>query len=263
MRDESSWTRFKRGISHDFQQGVHKLSPAGARALQWLGEAGKGRLTRLRAISWHAFPLPLKVVLLLIWTGLLLLIIIKVPQGMGLGPLLGAGIGASLAYLLTRRQRREEKQRRRRALASILLSEIQLLYVTLKDIHQAFFLKALHKVTIEPFHTVMYDQAGSDRLLFQPETAQVLAQFYALTHILRTELNEFRDLPVEHRIGRDHALLVRTLYTAERIQEAMRQLSAEGGVWPMAYPKRTYPMYPEDPEALYFPEFPTDEGGGC
>jgi len=71
--------------------------------------------------------------------GLLLLIIIKVPQGMGLGPVLGAGIGASLAYLFTRRQRREEEQRRRRALATILLSEIQLLYDTLKDIHQAFF----------------------------------------------------------------------------------------------------------------------------
>jgi hypothetical protein len=202
--------------------------------------------------------------LLLIGAGLLLLIIIKVPQGMGLGPVLGAGIGASLAYLFTRRQRREEEQRRRRALATILLSEIQLLYDTLKDIHQAFFLKALHKVTIEPFHTAMYDQAGSDRLLFQPETAQVLAQFYALIHILRTELKEFRDLPVEHRIGRDdHALLVRTQYTAELIQEAMRQLSAEGGVWPKAYPKRTYPMYPEDPEAFIFPAFPTEEGRGC
>jgi hypothetical protein len=68
LMDKSSWTRFKRGISHDFQQGVHQLSPAGARALQWLGEAGKRRLTRLRAISWHAFPLPLNVVLLLVAT---------------------------------------------------------------------------------------------------------------------------------------------------------------------------------------------------
>jgi len=260
LKDESSWTRFKRGISHDFQHMVHQLSPAGARALQWLGEAGKGRLTRLRAISWHAFPLPLDVVLLLIGTGLLLLIIIKVPQGTGLGPVLGAVIGAGLAYLFTRRQRLEDEQRRRRALATMLLSEIQDLYYTLKDIHQAFFLKALHKVTIEPFHTAMYDQAGSDRLLFQLETAQVLARFYALTHILRTELHEFRDLPMEHRIGRDdHALLVRTQYTAERIQEVMRQLSAEGGVWPIAYPKRTYLMYPEDPEAFIFPLFPTEQ----
>jgi hypothetical protein len=222
LRDESSWTRFKRGISHDFQQGVHQLSPVGARALQWLGEAGKRRLTRLRALSWHAFPLPLNVVFLLIGTGLLLLIIIKVPQGTGLGPVLGAWIGAGLAYLFTRRQRLEEEQRRRRALATILLSEIQVLYDILKDIHHAFFLKAFHKATIEPFHTAMYDQAGSDRLLFQPETAQVLAQFYALTHTLQTELN---------KLGQDdHALLVRTQYTAECIQEVMRQLSAEGGV---------------------------------
>jgi hypothetical protein len=151
LRDESSWTRFKRGISHDFQQGVHQLSPVGARALQWLGEAGKRRLTRLRALSWHAFPLPLNVVFLLIGTGLLLLIIIKVPQGTGLGPVLGAWIGAGLAYLFTRRQRLEEEQRRRRALATILLSEIQVLYDILKDIHHAFFLKAFHKATIEPF----------------------------------------------------------------------------------------------------------------
>jgi hypothetical protein len=261
LKDESSWTRFKRGISHDFQRGVHQLSPAGARALQWLGEAGKGRLTRLRAISWHAFPFPPKVVLLLIGTGLLLLIIIlKVPQGTGLGPVLGAGVGAGMAYLFTRSQRLDEEQRRRRALATILLSEIQVLYYTLKDIHQAFFLKALHKVMIEPFHTAMYDQAGSDRLLFQPETTHVLARFYALTHILRTELKEFRDLPVEHRIGRDdHALLVRTQYTAEHIQEAMRRLSAEGGVWPVDYPKRIYHMYSEVPEDFIFPPFPTEQ----
>ena len=180
-----------------------------------------------------------------------------IPFIMIIAPLAATVTGIYLASRVAESQRRKDEDRRRRALATILLSEIQLLHTILKDIHEAFFLKALHKVTIEPFHTAMYDQAGSDRLLFQPETAQVLAQFYALIHILRTELKEFRDLPVEHRIGRDdHALLVRTQYTAELILEAMPQLSAEGGVWPKPYPKRTYRMYPEDPEAFIFPAFP-------
>jgi hypothetical protein len=80
MKDESSWTRFKQGVSHDFQQGVHKLSPAGARALQWLGDAGKGRITRLRPPPWRTVPLPFKAVLLLIATGILVLLIIEIPQ---------------------------------------------------------------------------------------------------------------------------------------------------------------------------------------
>ncbi len=126
----------------------------------------------------------------------------------------------------------------------------------LKDIRQAYFLKALHTQTIEPFHTAMYDQAGSDRLLFQAETAQTLAQFYSLVHTLRTELNQFRELPPEHRTAQEQALLARTLYTAEFIKEAMHKLSAEGGVRPIAFPSHSYTFYPEDPEAFTFPPFP-------
>jgi hypothetical protein len=102
----------------------------------------------------------------------------------------------------------------------------------------------------------MYDQAGSDRLLFQSEMAQVLAQFYSLVYTLRMELNQFRELPPEHRTALEHGLLVRTLYTAELIKEAMHKLSAEGGTWPTAFPSRTYTMSPEDPEAFTFPPFP-------
>jgi hypothetical protein len=116
-------------------------------------------------------------------------------------------------------QRRMDEDRRRRALATFLLNEIQLLYTILKDIRLAYFLKALHTRAIEPFHTAMYDQAGSDRLLFQAETAQLLAQFYSLVHTLRTELNQFRELPPEHRTAQEQALLVRTLYTAELITD--------------------------------------------
>jgi hypothetical protein len=80
MKDESSWTRFKQGVSHDFQQGVHRLSPAGVRALQWLGDASKGRITRLRPPPWRTVPLPFKAILLLIATGILVLLIIEIPR---------------------------------------------------------------------------------------------------------------------------------------------------------------------------------------
>jgi hypothetical protein len=177
---------------------------------------------------------------------------IMVPLITDTGTLCGVYLGAHLSQ----QQRLKDEQRRRRALATLLLSEIQVLYEILKDIHQASHLKALHQVTIESFHTAMYDQAGGDRLLFQAETAQVLAQFYALVYTLRIELNEFRGLSPEQRTGRDNALRFRTLYIADLIQEAMHKLSAEGGAWPLAFPSRTYTIYPEEPEAFTFPPFP-------
>jgi hypothetical protein len=89
----------------------------------------------------------------------------------------------------------------------------------------------------------------------------VLAQFYYLVSILRVELNQFRELSLEQQtaaVDFEHALVARTVYTAGRIQEAMCKLRDEGGAWPIAYPSRTYRLYPEDPEALNFPSFPTE-----
>jgi hypothetical protein len=177
---------------------------------------------------------------------------IMVPLITVTGTLCGVYLGAHLSQ----QQRLKDEQRRRRALATLILSEIQVLYEILKDIHQAYHLKGLHKVAIEPFHTAMYDQAGIDRLLFQSETTQVLAQFYSLVNTLRMELNEFRGLTPEQRAGRDDALRFRTLYIADLIKEAMHKLSAEGGAWPIAFPSRTYTIYPEEPEAFTFPPFP-------
>jgi hypothetical protein len=173
-----------------------------------------------------------------------------------IGTLLGTVIGAALTYVLTWELKRREDQHKRQALASILLSEVKLLHLILKDLKQAYFSKALHKVAIEAFHTAMFDQMGTDHLLFKLETAPVLAQFYQLIHTLRTELNQFRDLPIEQRIGRDEPLWARIRYTAEMIEEVMHKLSAEGGVWPKDFPSRTYPWYPEDVEFPPFPPFP-------
>jgi hypothetical protein len=164
--------------------------------------------------------------------------------------------GVYLGAYLSQQQRLKDEQRRRRGLATFLLGEIQVLYLLLKDIDQASHMKALHKVAIEPFYTAVYEQAGGDRLLFQEETMQVLAQFYTLGYTLRMELNEFRGLTPEQRAGREDALRFRTLYIADRIQETMHKLSAEGGVWPLAFPAHTYTIDAEEPEAFTFPPFP-------
>jgi len=165
-------------------------------------------------------------------------------------------IGVFWSSRLAERQYRKGEEQRRRALATFLLAEIYVLHSLLKDIDQAYHLKALHKVAIEPFYTAMYDQAGGDRLLFQAETAQVLAQFYALVSALRMELIEFRERTPESRMGRDDALRFRTLYIAEFMQQVTHKLSAEGGAWPIAFPSRTYTLYPEEPEVFPFPPFP-------
>jgi hypothetical protein len=52
-------------------------------------------------------------------------------------------------------------------------------------------------------------------------------------------------------------VLARTRYTAELMTEAMHKLSAEGGIWPKAYPSRTFTWFPEDPDFPPFPPFPT------
>jgi hypothetical protein len=190
------------------------------------------------------------------WTGMLTPYI---PVIMIMSPLITATAalgGVMWSSRSAERQRHKDEERRRRELATFLLGEIQVLYSILKDIHQAYYSKALHKVGIEPFHTAMYDQAGGDRLLFQAEAAQVLAQFYSLVSTLRMELIEFRERTPESRLGRDDALRFRTLYIAELIEKVMHKLSAEGGAWPIAFPQRTYTLYPEEPEDFPFPPFP-------
>ena len=192
-------------------------------------------------------------------TGLLLVYVLLTgtPTWIGaIAPLIVATAALCGVYFgahLSQQQRLKDEQRRRRALATLLLSEIQVLYESSKISTQAYHLKALHQVAIEPFHSAMYDQAGGDRLLFQSEMVQVLAQFYSLIYTCRMELNHFRGLTPEQRTGREDALLFRMLYTAELIQEAMHKLSAEGGAWPIAFPSRTYTIYPE---AFTFPPFP-------
>jgi hypothetical protein len=163
--------------------------------------------------------------------------------------------GVYLGSWLTQRRQREDEQRRRQALATILLSEVKLLYHILKDIFQASYLKGLHVQVIESFHTAMYDQAGADRLLFTPETTHALAAVYQNVHTLRVELNRSRDVPADQRLSIDEALRVRTHYTAEQIEEVMHKLSGEGGIWPRDYPRRIYTIYPEDTE-LRFPPVP-------
>jgi hypothetical protein len=178
-----------------------------------------------------------------------------IPIIMIMSPLITATfalIGVFWSSRLAERQRLRDEERRRQALATFLLGEIHVLHIILEDINQAYYVQGLHRVAIEPFHTTMYDQAGGDRLLFQAETAQVLARFYTLVSTLRTELTKFREHTPESRRGEDDALRARTLYVAGLIEEVTHKLSAEGGAWSLGFPTRGYMIYQRNRTLLPF-----------
>jgi hypothetical protein len=154
-------------------------------------------------------------------------------EGGALGPWIGASIGAAMTYLPTRRQRREEEARQRRTLATMLLQELRLLEIVLKDINDSF---ELDMEEVEPFHTAMYDQAGPELLRLTPTTVDQLAYFYQLIHTLQMQLNWFRHHPPGSRAWHDAALKVRATQAALLIKDVARLLVAEGGIRPRPFP---------------------------
>ena len=159
----------------------------------------------------------------------------------GLGPVIGASLGAGVTYMLTRRQRRQEDDQRRRALATLLLSELQSLEQTLTDIRGRA--DPGGNITIAPFQTAVYDSAGSNLLLFTPDTVHALLCFYQQVHALRETL---MDLVVLVRttghpfpagdIGVHWKVRWRAASAAQAIMDVAQRLSAEGGEWPRALP---------------------------
>jgi hypothetical protein len=161
-----------------------------------------------------------------------------------MAPLIAASAALGGVYLgsrLSQRQREEEDERKRRALATLLLHEVRLLSIILKDIHRS---GELHMEAIEPFHTAMYDQAGAELLRLTPETVDRLTYFYQLVHTLQMELNRFRVIPPDQRQWHNAALRVRATQTALAMQETVQSLTAEGGVWPRPFPSFTIRGYP-------------------
>jgi hypothetical protein len=169
------------------------------------------------------------------------------PSGIGaMAPLITASAalaGVALGSWLAWRQRRKEDDQRRHALATGLLSEIRLLDLSLRDIHDDT--TAAYRV-MDPFQTAMYDQASANLLLFTPETIRALNLFYNGVHELRTTLARYRiqypnpsDL-VQRYPPRDPAHIeVRLMATniIDVIPEVVTRLhKAEGRQWPGTLP---------------------------
>jgi hypothetical protein len=193
----------------------------------------------------------------LIWWGLgaiaVLLILDVLIEGIsgswsgGLGPWIGASIGASLTYLLTRQQRHKEDDQRRRALATALLSEIRFLEGLLRDIDRALAPGAPGEEMIEPYRTAVYASAGANLLLLSPETVHALNALYQLVYRLGAELQEIRHGQIDASVDDYCAVRLRAVYAAHRIPEvAARLQDYEGGIWPDPLPYWSMP-YPELP----------------
>ena len=190
-------------------------------------------------------------------TGLLLVyvLITGTPTWVGaMSPLIAATAALGGVYLgsrLNQQQREEEDERKRQALATLLLHEVRMLSIILEDIHRS---GELYMEAVEPFHTAMYDQAGAELLRLTPETVDRLTYFYQLVHTLQMELNRFRVIPLDQRQWHNAALRVRATQTALAMQETVRLLKAEGGVWPRPFPSITIRGYP--PVGPDFPPSP-------
>ena len=102
-----------------------------------------------------------------------------------IGTLLGTVIGFIGAWWL----RYWDDRRKRRTLATGLLSEIHLLDLGLRGIHDDT--TAAYRV-MEPFQTAMFDQAGANLLLFGPETVHALNIFYNGVHELQAMFARYR-----------------------------------------------------------------------
>jgi hypothetical protein len=165
----------------------------------------------------------------------------------GLGPVIGASLGAGVTYMLTLRQRREEEHQRRRALATALLSELRFLEMTLQ--HHFRLRDNLIEREIYSFQTAVYDQAGANLLLFTAETVYTLHLLYQRIYDLRADLIEFRLLPPDEddhtadpNRGLNVVLCAKATYAAQRIAEVAARLQEEGGMWPPPIPMLISPM---------------------
>jgi hypothetical protein len=149
----------------------------------------------------------------------------------------GVSLGSRPAY----QQRREEENQRRRTLATLLLSELQLLEQTLRAIRlQA---DPGGNTAVAPFQTAVYSGAGVNLLLFMPETVHAPTFFYRQLHALRETLTDLVGLV--HITGHpfpagDTAVhwkvRWRAASAAHALKDVAQRLSAAGGQWPRALP---------------------------
>jgi hypothetical protein len=155
-----------------------------------------------------------------------------------IGTLLGAVIGFVAALLM----KYLDDCRKRQALATGLLSEIRLLHLSLRDIHDDT--TAAYRV-MEPFQSAMYDQAGTNLLLFEPETVHALNIFYNGVHELqamfarsRVQYPDPQALAQHYPPGDKEHKHVRNMATNvdDTVSDVAKQLRKEGGQPPGTLP---------------------------
>jgi hypothetical protein len=164
------------------------------------------------------------------------------------GTLLGVVIGGALTYGLTWDLKRRDDQRKRHALATGLLSEIRLLDLSLREIHDDT--TAAYRI-VEPFQTAMYDQAGANLLLFKPETIHALNIFYNGVHELQAMFTRYRvqypnpqDLAQRYPPRDEEHKRVRIMATNvdDAVSDVADRLRKEGGQWPSTLPSLRYSL---------------------
>jgi len=161
--------------------------------------------------------------------------------------LVAAFLGYAGGWLLKKR----DDDRRRRSLATALLVEICFLENTFHDLYT---MKTPGYASTDPFHTMIYDAAKGDLLLFSKETLRVLSYLYHLTSDARDFLNEVRLRGVEPFPVDPHWVLrTKIFFAAKLVGEAKRLLEKEGGHWPGGLPtqKVEYPNLPPLPAPAF------------
>jgi hypothetical protein len=106
-----------------------------------------------------------------------------------IGTLLGVVVGAVTGFVGAWLLKYWDDRRKRQTLATGLLSEIRLLHLGLRNLHDD--MTAACRV-MEPFQTAMYDQAGANLLLFKPKTMHDLNVFYNGVHELQAMFARYR-----------------------------------------------------------------------
>jgi hypothetical protein len=159
-----------------------------------------------------------------------------------IGTLLGVVVGAVTGFVGAWLLKYWDDRRKRQTLATGLLSEIRLLHLGLRNLHDD--MTAAYRV-IEPFQTAMYNQAGANLLLFKPETMHALNIFYNGVHELQAMFARYRlqypdpqalaqRYPPGDREHKDVRLMVTNVDDA--VSDVAKRLCKEGGQWPGTLP---------------------------
>jgi hypothetical protein len=173
-----------------------------------------------------------------------------------LGAVVGGVVGGAVGYLSSWYQERRDRARRRQATATVLLFELRIMDLALREMYRLDHPANQFAGPTFP----MFDTVGSDILLFQPASVEAILTAWGYMADIRYRLEPLERGLVQRGTTWDEDLRWLARRGVEAIVPARERLLAEGGQLPRADVARlaTYPVPRESvPPSPFEPEEPS------